>query len=171
LVRTKEYRKQLSENLLNDSKRIQNNFAILRNNFTNLSLHFVQSHFESSALDSTILRISSKVIAKFVEKMKLFWVSIFLLSMLNAALSTETDDENCYWNYKCCVFKDTKGVISCAKMCEPEIICDVEADSNSNDAEEVDPDGPLEIRSNPCREGFQFRYGKCRKVLRHRKQK
>jgi hypothetical protein len=36
---------------------------------------------------------------------------------------TKTDENGCVWNYKCCVFTDVEGEVSCARMCEAEISC------------------------------------------------
>lgn len=102
-------------------------------------------------------------------KMKHMCAIIFLLSLFGVVLCT--NDENCVWNYKCCVFKDFNGDVTCEKMCEPEIQCkpsETTTEEISSDAEEIDPYAPLEIKANACREGFQFRFGKCRKVLKQR---
>lgn len=94
--------------------------------------------------------------------MKLVCAKILLLSLFSAVLCL--NDENCVWNYKCCIFKETNGKVTCDKMCEPEIIC------KTSDVEEIDPYAPIEIKANACREGYQHRFGRCRRVMKQKKQ-
>lgn len=96
--------------------------------------------------------------------MKLLCTMFIMLSIFNAVSCTD-DDDDCVWNYKCCVFKETKAGVTCEKMCEPEIVCEP-LKTDNDEAEVFDPYAPLEIKSSVCREGFQFKFGKCRKVLK-----
>jgi hypothetical protein len=91
-------------------------------------------------------------------------IVFLLLSLISTSLCST--DENCVWNYKCCIFKETNGQVVCDKMCEPEITCKEEPSSHE---EEIDPYAPLEIKSNVCREGYQHRFGRCRRVMMRKK--
>lgn len=93
--------------------------------------------------------------------------TIILLMTFGVSLCTE--DESCVWNYKCCVFKEVNGQVSCEKMCEPVISCSKE--KITKDAEEIDPLAPIELKAHACREGYQYQYGKCRKRIKQRRQK
>lgn len=92
--------------------------------------------------------------------------------MLAAAVLCSSD-ENCVWNYKCCLFKDTNGEVTCEKLCEAEIICKAVEENTLktfSEVEETDPYAPLEIKSKACREGYQYRVGRCRRVMKQKKQ-
>lgn len=96
--------------------------------------------------------------------MKLF---LLLLSLTCAVLCSNDD---CVWNYKCCVFKEVQGQVTCEKMCEAEVLCNkANKVGDSLDSEELDPNAPLEIKANVCRSGYQFTFGRCRKVFKQRK--
>ena len=95
--------------------------------------------------------------------------TIILLSIFGVALCSK--DENCVWNYKCCVFRQVNGQVSCEKMCEPVILCQPSKEKITMDAEEIDPLAPIEIKAHACREGHQFQFGKCRKKIKQRRQK
>lgn len=100
-----------------------------------------------------------------------FVCPIILLSLL--AVVSSSDDENCVWKYKCCVFKETNGEVTCEEMCEAEIICKTPEATKlevSSEAEEFDPYAPIELKAKACREGYQYRIGRCRKIMKQRKQ-
>lgn len=97
---------------------------------------------------------------------------IYAIILLSFSAVLSSDDENCVWNYKCCVFKDTNGQVTCEKMCEAQVICKTPESVNleeNSDAEEFDPYAPLEIKAKACREGFQYIIGRCRRIMKHKK--
>lgn len=95
---------------------------------------------------------------------------LMLLSAVNFIMCN--NDENCVWNYKCCSFKEFNGEVTCEKMCEAEINCDVknqnDADLLSDDVEVfngVVPFAPSSLKTMPCRQGFKYYNHKCRRVF------
>lgn len=99
--------------------------------------------------------------------------SVKILMLLSAlTFITCSNDEDCVWNYKCCSFKEVNGEVTCEKMCEPEINCDVknqsDVDDLNNDVEVFNGDIPFmpaSLKTMRCRQGFTFYNHKCRRVF------
>jgi hypothetical protein len=89
--------------------------------------------------------------------------------MIAGGFCSQLYDSNCYWDYRCCSFREVEGELACVRMCAPRIKCDkpTKPSVKSEEYDETyDDNAPSEIRlpSRYCRKGFQFKYGKCRKV-------
>jgi hypothetical protein len=90
--------------------------------------------------------------------------------MIAGVFCSELYDYNCYWDYKCCSYREVDGEVVCVEMCAPRFKCDKPTQKDVQDeefAETFDENAPSDIRlpSRYCRKGFQFKYGKCRKVF------
>lgn len=81
----------------------------------------------------------------------------------------QPDNENCIWNYRCCKHEKVDGEIKCIEMCQPEIKCDDDVESDV----ESSIDGPAMAFQTfsfnvptPCRKGFRKdNDGICRRVF------
>lgn len=76
---------------------------------------------------------------------------VFLVVIANVL----ANDENCIFIYRCC----EKVGLTCTKICEPEIKCDIEESTPVAFT-------PFQIIATPCKSGYRPNSkGICRKVL------
>lgn len=81
---------------------------------------------------------------------KFLCITIFFIYAVNSYPT----GENCKWRYKCCKLVEGR----CVKMCEPEIICDL------NEEEELG--SAFHVFNVQCKFGFKSdKKGNCRKVM------
>jgi hypothetical protein len=102
-------------------------------------------------------------------------ISILILRVRSSTKIEEKDSKDCVWNYKCCKFQETAGVISCTELCDPVINCDlVQVVDNTSSVEDsqgysIQPAAFPPIRSSgrACRPGYRLdSRGNCRRVLK-----
>lgn len=102
--------------------------------------------------------------------MKLLFVLLFVLvATINCTIEMQPDNKNCIWNYKCCAHEKVNGAIKCVEMCQPEIKCDgdVESDVESFINSPVQAIQTFSINLPvACRKGFRRDdEGICRRVF------
>jgi hypothetical protein len=99
---------------------------------------------------------------------------ILISTIIINVKSTEKDTKDCIWNYKCCKYQETEGVISCKELCDPVINCDlVEVIENHSDTEDkqdysIRPAGFIfRPQTRQCRPGYRIdSRGSCRRILK-----
>lgn len=97
-------------------------------------------------------------------------VKCLIIVLCFAGVSSSTDG-NCKWIYKCCEFKQINDEVKCVKMCEPEIKCEAQPNSDY-DVETFSADNvqgqseAFSMKSGACRRGFQLSSGRCRRIIR-----
>lgn len=93
----------------------------------------------------------------------------FLMIAIVVSVLCSQLEGDCYWDYKCCSFKEVDGETVCVRMCAPKWKCNGSpelADKNEEFGDHIDENAPsnLRLKAYPCRRGFQHLNGRCRKV-------
>ena len=60
----------------------------------------------------------------------LFVLLLLLVTNINCTIEMQPDNKNCIWNYRCCAHERVNGEIKCIEMCQPEIKCDDDLESD-----------------------------------------
>lgn len=55
---------------------------------------------------------------------------LWLITNINCSIELQPDNKNCIWNYRCCAHEKVNGEIKCIEMCQPEIKCDDDVESD-----------------------------------------
>lgn len=82
-----------------------------------------------------------------------------LLIFLAVSAEAFANDDKCRWIYRCCEKVDD----ACIRVCEPEIVCDIEESTPQASVEQA---AFFSVIEADCKTGFRHNSrGKCRKVL------